>query len=72
MNAIKTYTNPRTNMQSQVRPRKDGRFAVVLIDLDSGQTVPYARVWTSEDLANDSARWMVDFESPFKAAEVQS
>jgi len=72
MNAIKTYTNPRTNMQSQVRLRKDGRFAVVLIDLDSGRQVPYARVWTSEDLANDSARWMVDHESPVVALEVQS
>ena len=49
-------------MQSQVRVKRDGRFAVALIDLDSGREVPYQRVWTSEDLASDYARWAVDYE----------
>lgn len=63
MDAIKTYTNPRTNMQAQVRVRKDGRFAVALVDLDSGREVPFMRVWSSEDLANDYARHLVQQEA---------
>jgi len=62
MNVLKSFTNPKTNMQSQVRVKRDGRFAVALIDLDSGREVPYQRVWTSEDLASDYARWAVDYE----------
>ena len=59
MNVIKAYTNPRTNMEAQVRVRKDGRFAVALVDLDSGRQVPVVRIWTSEDLASDYARYLV-------------
>lgn len=59
MNVLKQYTNKRTNMQAQVRVRKDGRFAVALVDLDSGRQVPIVRIWTSEDLANDYARYLV-------------
>ena len=63
MIVYKSYTNPRTNMQSQVRVRKDGRFAVALIDLDSGRQIPIVRIWTNEGLAIDYARYLVQQEA---------
>lgn len=57
---LKTYTDTRTNMAADIHVKRDGRFIVSLRDLDSGLVFDQKRIFSSENMAHDYARHLVN------------
>lgn len=61
MNAVATFTNDETQMQVNVYANTSmiGHYNVCLKDLDSGETVPYVKIYNNIDSAIAAAKDLV-------------
>lgn len=56
---VARFTNEEQGVAAEVVPRKDGQFAVRLIDLDADAVVPYIRIFKEEPDALMHARSLI-------------
>lgn len=67
---LEVFKNPTENMQSRIVQLQDGRYSVTLQDLDSGETLPNARIFPKLESAQQYARRIANLpaEAPAAAA----
>lgn len=60
-NAIETFVNADTQMESRIFANNDGNYTVTLCDLDSGETLPTAFKMKDLAVARKKAQKLVAF-----------